>query len=128
MPFSFHADERAHIFHVQAMGEVDDAQVNDLWDRLSHEAAFITGWPILCDCSALTGLHTSSGVIESLAKTTRGRHSPLAIIAPQASVFGLARMYQILSDPDDQRIHVFTRPKPAMEWLKAGIKEATLHT
>jgi hypothetical protein len=127
MPFSLHADERTQILHVRAIGRVCDADVKDLQGRLKHEDAFVTGWPILCDCSAIAGLSISSSLIESLAKTSTTRHNLVAIIAPRAAAFGLARMYQILSDPEYERIQVFAKTSEAKAWLSAGIKAASLH-
>jgi hypothetical protein len=122
-----HADERTRIFHVQVIGQVSDEDVRDLRDRLNHEDAFVTGWPILCDCSAIAGLSISSSLIESLAKTSRTRHNLVAIIAPRAAAFGLARMYQILSDPEYERIQVFAKTSEATAWLNEGIKGTSLH-
>ena len=127
MPFSLHADERTHLLHVRAIGRVCDADVTDLRDRMNHEDAFVTGWPILCDCSAIAGLSISSSLIESLAKTSRARHNFVAIIAPRVAAFGLARMYQILSDPEYERIQVFAKTSEAKAWLKAGTKPTSPH-
>ena len=127
MPFSFHVDEDARVFHVEAFGEVNDMELMDLSTILRKEAAFFSGFPVLCDCSALTTVSVSSGVIEVLAKAARSRTNFLAIVAPLAVAFGLARMYQIISDPDDLRIHVFTRVEDAMAWLEPGVRGLTLH-
>jgi hypothetical protein len=127
MPFSFHVDERTRILHVRAIDLVSDADVTDIRDRLNHEYAFVTGWPILCDCSAIAGLSISSSLIESLAKTARTRHNLVAIIAPRAAAFGLARMYQILSDPEYERIQVFATTSEAKTWLNAGIQATSAH-
>jgi hypothetical protein len=69
----------------------------------------------------------SSNLIKSFAKATRTRHNPLAIIASKAVVFGLARMYQIYSDPDDKRVQVFANTQEAMAWLSEEMKETALH-
>ena len=127
MSFSLHADQRTRIIHVRAIGRVCEADVTDLRDRLNHEDTFVTGWPILCDCSAIAGLSISSSLIESLAKTSRTRHNLVAIIAPRAVAFGLARMYQILSDPEYERIQVFAKTSEAKAWLNTGIKATSLH-
>jgi hypothetical protein len=127
MPFSLHVDERTRILHVRAIGRVYDADVANLRDRLNHEDAFVTGWPILCDCSAIAGVSISSSLIESLAKISRTRHNLVAIIASRAAAFGLARMYQILSDPEYERIQVFAKTSEAKAWLNAGIKATSLH-
>jgi hypothetical protein len=46
----------------------------------------------------------------------------VAIIAPRPVGFGLARMYQILSDPENTRMHVFTSAEEAMAWLKTRVE------
>jgi hypothetical protein len=126
MPFSFHVDESTRVFHVQAIGEVNDAELMDLIDRLRQEVAFISGYPILCDCSALTAVLISSSLIEWLAKGATSRTNFVAVVAPSAVAFGLARMYQIFSDPEYARIHVFARAEDARAWLDTVVEGLTL--
>jgi hypothetical protein len=127
MPFSFHFDEGTKVFHVHAVGEVNDAQLMDLNNRLQREPAFIACCPIVCDCTAVTEVLISSGLIESLAKAARSRTNFVAIVAPCAVAFGLVRMYQIFSDPEDARINVFTEAREALVWLemKCAAREST---
>lgn len=127
MPFLFHVDESMKVFHVEAIGEVTDTELMDLSARLRQEAAFVSGYPILCDCSALTTVSISSSLIELLAKAARPRTNFVAVIAPLAVAFGLARMYQIFSDPEYARIHVFTGVEEAMAWLERSVGGLTLH-
>ena len=127
MPFLFHVDESTRVFHVQAIGEVNDAELMDLIDRLRQEVAFISGYPILCDCSALTAVLISSSLIEWLAKAATSRTNFVAVIAPTPVAFGLARMYQIFSDPEYARIHVFARAEDARAWLDTVVEGLTLH-
>ena len=126
MPFLFHVDESTRVFHVQAIGEVNDAELMDLSNCLRQEATFVSGYPILCDCSALTAVLISSSLIESLARAARSRTNFVAAVAPSAVAFGLARMYQIFSDPEDARIHVFARAEDAMAWLDTVVEGLTL--
>jgi hypothetical protein len=127
MPFSFHVDESKKIFHVEAIGEVNDTELTDLSARLRQEAAFVSGYPILCDCSALTTVSISASLIESLAKAAISRTNFVAVIAPLPVAFGLARMYQIFNDPDSARIHVFAGVEEAVAWLATSVGELTLH-
>jgi hypothetical protein len=123
MPLSFHVDENAGVIHVQAIGEVNDAEVVELSDRLRREVAFVSGYPILCDAAALTAVLISSSLVASLGRAARLRMNFVAIIAPSPVGFGLARMYQILSDPEDTRMRVFTQSEEAMAWLKMRVEE-----
>ena len=121
MPFSFHVDESMKVFHVEAIGEVNDTELMDLGARLRQEAAFVSGYPILCDCSALTSVSISASLIELLAKAARPRTNFVAVIAPLPVAFGLARMYQIFSDPEYARIQVFAGVEEAMAWLETSV-------
>ena len=118
MPFSFYFDEGTKVFHVQAVGAVDDLQLMDLNNRLNCEPAFIACYPIVCDCTAVTEVLISASLIESLAKVARLRTNFLAVIAPCTVAFGLARMYQIISDPENARISVFAEAKEALMWVR----------
>jgi hypothetical protein len=124
MPFLFHFDESMKLLHVEAIGEVTDAQLIDLTARLRQEPAFVSGCPILCDCSALRTVSISASLIESLAKAAKARTNVVAVIAPLPVAFGLARMYQIFTDPDYARIHVFAGVEEAMAWLETSVEEA----
>ena len=127
MPFSFHTDESRRVFHVVAIGEVNDVELMELVVRLRRETAFVAGYPILCDCSALTKVSISSCLIEGLAKAARSRTNLVAVIAPCAVAFGLARMYQIICDPENARIHVFCKAPDAAIFLEAHSGGRTLH-
>ena len=119
MPFSFHVDESRKVFHVEAIGEVDDTELMDLIVRLRQEAAFVSGYPVLCDCTALTRVSVSSSLIELTARVGRSRTNFVAVIASLPVAFGLARMYQIFCDPDCARIHVFAEAEEATAWLNS---------
>ena len=123
MPFSFYFDAGTKMFHVQAVGAVNDLQLIELYNRLHREPAFIACCPIVCDFTAVTEVSISSSVIESLAKSARSYTNFVAVIAPRAAAFGLSRMYQIIADPEDARINVFAEAKEALVWL--GTKWAT---
>ena len=128
MPFSFHFDEGTKMFHVQAVGAVNDLQLIELYNRLHREPAFIACCPIVCDFTAVTEVSISSSVIESLAKSARSYTNFVAVIAPRAAAFGLSRMYQIIADPEDARINVFAEAKEALFWLgtKCAARESTV--
>lgn len=115
------------VVHVEAIGEVTDAELMELSARLRQEAAFVSGYPVLCDCSALTTVSISASLIELLAKAARARTNLVAVIAPLPVAFGLARMFQIFNDPEYERIHVFAGPEEAMAWLDTNVRELTLH-
>ena len=127
MPFLFHVDESLKVFNVEAIGGVNDTELMDLSAHLRQEPAFVSGYPILCDCSALTTVSISAVLIKLLAKSARSRTNLVAVIAPLPVAFGLARMYQMFNDPEYARIHVFVEVAEAMAWLETEVGELTLH-
>jgi hypothetical protein len=118
MPFSFYFDEGTQVFHIRAAGAVNDLELMDLNDRIHREPAFTACYPIVCDCTAVTEVSVSASLIELLAKAARLRTNVVAVIAPCAVAFGLARMYQIFSDPENTRISVFAEAKEALMWVR----------
>jgi hypothetical protein len=128
MPFSFHFDADTKMFHVQAVGPVNDLQLMELYNRLHREPGFTACCPILCDFTAVTDVSITSSVIESLAKAARSYTNFVAVVAPRAAAFGLSRMYQIIADPDNARINVFAEAKEALVWLEAkcAARESTV--
>jgi hypothetical protein len=69
----------------------------------------------------------SAGLIEMLGKAARSRTNTVAVFAPLPVAFGLARMYQIFSDPEYERIRVFGSMAEAMAWLETSRGRKTLH-
>jgi hypothetical protein len=118
MPFSFHVDERRRVLHIRAEGVVNDQELIALSAAVRNDPAFMAGYPVLHDCSAVTDILLSSSLIYSLAMSARAHKNPVALIAPGAAAFGLARMYQILSDVRDDRVRVFADADGAIAWLK----------
>ena len=124
MPFLFHVDESMKVFHV-AIGEVNDTELMDLSARLRQEA-FVSGYPILCDCSALTTVSISASLIESLAMAARSRTNFVAVVLPFQSrlAWHVCTKYSTI-----QRMRAFTclcRPADAMAWLETEVEELTL--
>ena len=126
MPFLFYVDESTKVFHLVGTGEVNDADLMDISGRIRQEVAFVAQYPVFCDCSAVTAVRISSSLIESLARAAISRSNLVAIVAPCAAVFGLARMYQIFSDPENARIRVFARAEDAKAWMDSPVEGPTV--
>ena len=56
-----------------------------------------------------------------LARAARSRTNFVAVIAPRPAAFGLARMFEVFSDPEDKRTCVFTKREEAMAWLETHV-------
>ena len=114
-------DEDQRLIRISLEGAVGDADLINLSRRVRSEPNFAAGWPVLYDCSAATVLLVTGDLVRSLAQSARRDTIPIAFVAPTAAAFGLARMYQIVSDAAD-RIHVFTNAQDALAWI-AEVRE-----
>jgi hypothetical protein len=121
MPFEVHLDESTTVLHIRGTGKVNDAELADLSKRVRQDPAFIAGCALLYDGSAATAHSLSANLIQSLAKEARGDKNHVAFVMPSAAGFGLARMYQILSDVENDRVQVFENPDDALVWLRSTI-------
>ena len=121
MPFAVHLDEGTGVLHIRGIGEVKDTELADLSKRVREHPAFIAGCALLYDGSAATAHSLSANLIQSLARAARGDKNPFAFIMPSAAGFGLASMYQILSDVENDRIPVFENSRDAVVWLQSAM-------
>jgi hypothetical protein len=119
VPFSIFLDESGKLIRIFLQGTVRDADFIQLSKQVRSEPAFSAGWPVLYDASAATESLLTAELVRSLAFAARHDKNRTAFIAPTPAIFGLARMYQILSD-GGSRIAVFTAAKPAAAWLRTA--------
>jgi hypothetical protein len=124
MPISYHIDPTRQIVRTTATGTLTDDDIMDMKRRLAADAAFRPGMRELSDVRAVTELQvTPFGVRRMLALDAEqaARHQ-LAIVACQDEVFGMARMYELLSTDEPSPIGVFRTYDEAATWL--GINDA----
>jgi hypothetical protein len=121
MPFAVHLDESTRVLYVQASGDVNDAELEDLNRRVRQDPAFVAGCPVLYNFSGATTVSVSWEAVYALATSARALRNPVAMIAPNPAVFGLVRMYQILGNVERDRIQVFTNEEDAGDWLRTII-------
>ncbi len=115
----------------------DASQVRSVWEGIADEAQLIAyidevwsdpsvrGYCELIDFRAVTRVDVPSEAIATLAGYSRAFDNPdrpakSAIVAPQALVFGLSRMFASLrgTDPEDRRTwRVFEDYQRACKWL-----------
>ena len=76
----------------------------------------------MVDLTGMTGTSISADQIATLARMPRHESSRLALVAPGASLYGQARMYQIVSglSHGDESTAVFRALDEALVWLRGG--------
>jgi hypothetical protein len=76
---------------------------------------------ILVICTGIGSFEMSCGAVRDLASRAFETKNRIAIVADRPAAFGLARMYEVLADPNDnERVRVFKNESSAIEWLRTG--------
>lgn len=104
----------------------DESQLFDYVDTVWTDPA-VRGYDELIDFRAVTDVQVSSAAIEALAQYSRTYDNPeqtarSAIVAAQALVFGLSRMFstlRALEEHDRREWRVFDDLARATDWLDA---------
>ncbi len=101
MAYRFDFDRSNVAFRVSFDGEIDDAEMRKYDTNVRHLLAKIHPRGAIVDASKVTKFDVSSALIRSIAVSEAEMADPavpIVIVAPPAHVYGMARMFQILSD------------------------------
>ena len=122
MPVTFEIDQAHHTVRTMASGLVT---YDELAQHLAEEARDdALGFAEVFDARGATTDITTSQVRLLVARTDallrQGHLGALAIVTDSNFTFGMARMYQILSEPLPVQIGVFRTLDEATAWLSAA--------
>jgi hypothetical protein len=127
MPVSYEILKDIGVIVVRHLGRTSDEEMLATYGNLINEADFDLTYPKLVDLRESGSVDRSAGALHALAGlvqkhyTGKGVKSVAAIIAPADLYYGLARMYEALTDKDVEEVRVFRDLSGAAEWL--GVDE-----
>jgi len=121
MPVDYTIDAERQLVYSRAWGEVTDAELLDHQGRLALDPRFNADFSQLLDFVGVTshGGLTASGIRAIAQRHLYGPHSRRAIATPDATGYGLARMFETYRDiaGGEEQIRVFTSLDDAWKWL-----------
>jgi hypothetical protein len=126
MPILHTINEELGVVLSTWMGSVSDDNVVEAYRQLYMDKRWKPGYHEIADMrdvdvSGLTGkgVREVSAMVESY---TRGKceRFKTAVIASEDLPFGLARMYEAVSDESPESVRVFRDVKAALEWMEVG--------
>jgi hypothetical protein len=122
MPSEYAIDRVQRVVRTSSNGRVTDHDLLGMYQRLRADEGFDAGFHELCDFTGTAAVDITQRALRRLALETPFAHSSRhAIVAPEAVVYGLARMYQAYTEAAGQdRVRVFTDRESACEWLGVG--------
>ena len=122
MPISYRIDPARNLIFTTASGILTDDDILELKRRLTADPEFNADMRELSDVRAVTDLRvTTQGVRRMVAldsmHSSRLDGYRLAIVAGEDAIFGMARMYQMLTEDNVPHVAVFRDPDTATRWL-----------
>ena len=129
MPIEYTIDAERGFIHTRGWDYIGDKEYQAYIANLFADPAMRPGMKQLTDWRAVTQIDVTAETLRATAETVRAfverqRHhqpnftiSQLAIVGAQPVIYGMARMYQILSEEHDPHIAVFRDIDEARAWL-----------
>lgn len=118
----FRVDAAHGVRIAEFLGVVDDDDLLGSYGRLVEEPGYDPTLHDLADMRRIERLDVSSTALRRLVEMfapleSRDHPTRLAIVAPKDHVYGLSRMYEMLSADTPEDIRVFREYGPAATWL-----------
>ena len=118
MPASYLIDREKRVVFSRGWGVVSDGDLYDHQQRLRNDPEFDPTFRQVMDFTETTTVSVSVAAIHQLASVRVFRPgTPRAIVVPATATYGLARMFQMLVEPEGETIEVFRELAPARNWL-----------
>src|SRR5262245_58655947 len=117
---TYQIDPVRHRIYITMADRVDGAEVLQAQRRMAAEPAFDPTLARLIDLTAVAVFDVSADVVRTLAAQSVTAHDTRrAIVAKQALLVGLSRMFQILNEEKPGEVRIFEQVEAAERWLDA---------
>lgn len=121
--FRYAFEPEAGRLRLTVEGELDDHVLSDAFRAIYTDPEYVPGYHELTDCRGVTNFTmTPSGVrrLMSTVAELQTSESPyrVAIVAPTAAVFGMARMYELMQGEGIEEVRVFRTIEEAESYTR----------
>lgn len=103
---SFEFAESDNVLRLTLSGEATDDAILGLWSKGTDIGASFPSCRTIVDLSGISRLDVSTRAIETLARRQSLDLPTRVFVAPVDSIYGAARMFQVLSENTRKNIHV----------------------
>jgi hypothetical protein len=118
MPATYHIDADKQVVLSTATGCFTDADIFEHDDRLRADPLFQSHFRQLLDGRGVEVVEiTTEGVRRMAARNPFGGGAKRAFVADRQIMYGYARMFEMLTEREQQDIRVFTDMAEARQWL-----------
>lgn len=120
MAANYRIDPERRLMMITLAGRVTGDELDAFSERVRHDPAYDPAWAALVDASEMNPAGLSTQALRARAAVPRRNPTRVAIVAPADVVFGLARMFQMMSEGRGNHIEVFRGMDDALAWLAEG--------
>ena len=129
MPISYRIDQQRNLVRTAASGILTDEDVLGHKRALMADPEFRAGMRELSDVRAIDELRVTPAGVRSMVAldgASAGKLAAyrLAIVASENATFGMARMYQLMTEENVQHVGVFRNLTEAAAWLGVASVDA----
>jgi hypothetical protein len=122
MPISYEIDEARGLVHTTASGTLTDSDILQLKARLVADPRWRSTMRELSDVRAIDKLEVTAEGVQSMMLRDQSDAAALAsyrlaIVVSKEVAYGMARMYQILTERTVPHVGVFRDMEEARSWL-----------
>ncbi|HEU4557727.1 MAG TPA: hypothetical protein VFS20_07750 [Longimicrobium sp.] len=120
MPATYRLETERSLVVLTLTGVVTPAELDAIRARIREDPAFGPSFSVLADASELNPAALTGDAVRARAAKPPIYPMRIAIVAPADVVFGIARMYQMMTEGSGTTVAVFRDPTEAMAWLASG--------
>jgi hypothetical protein len=118
MPFRYEIDRARRVVLSTAMGTVTDEELQTHMRGLAADPNFDPTYRQLVDLRDVSKVDVTSGGLRALGRSNPWKApTRRAVVCERDVVFGLARMYELLTGDDPHEVRVFREISEALDWL-----------
>jgi len=115
-------DKERKLAQIKARGKVNVLELREIFLEIVGHEDWQSGFNMLCDYSRIEDFDVSSKDIDDITEWQNSIDALIgngrcAVVASKDSVFGMSRMWEILSSERSQQIYVFRQIDDAVAWL-----------
>ena len=121
-------DKNRKMAHITASGKVNILELKDIFLETVEHEQWQAGFNMLCDYRNIENFDVSSKDIDEITVWQSSIDDLIgggkcAVVASKDSVYGMSRMWEMMSSERSQHISVFRKVDEALSWLDTTIEE-----
>lgn len=126
MCHSIEIDKDRKLAHITASEDVDVLELKEIFTEIIEHEHWQAGFNILCDYREIENFDVSTEDIDKITRWQKSIDDQIgdgrcAVVASKDSVYGMSRMWEILSSELSQQIGVFRKFDDAVSWLEYSV-------